>query len=98
MSKQFNEVKKSYFKRLAQYVPIVARVHGENHPEFYEVRKLFDEINLKTKEAGSKKPELSEELAKLRIVTSNYLVPEDVCESYEAVYNMLEEVDKAYQA
>ncbi|NJP41255.1 iron-sulfur cluster repair di-iron protein, ric [Oscillospiraceae bacterium HV4-5-C5C] len=92
----FNAAKKNYFKKLEQYVPIVAKVHGGNHPEFHEVRKLFDTIILKTKEAGSDKPELNEEFAKLREITDNYTVPGDVCESFEAVYSMLAEIDKAY--
>lgn len=92
----FNQVKENYFKRLVQYVPIVDRVHGAHHPEFHEVRSLFETINNKTKEAGSNRPELKEEFKRLREVTSNYKVPGDVCESYEAVYNMLEAVDKAY--
>jgi regulator of cell morphogenesis and NO signaling len=100
MAKQltFNQVKASYFKRLEQYVPIVARVHGENHPEFHEVHKVFDTIIMKTKEAGANKPELNDEFIKLREITSNYMVPNDVCETFEAVYNMLEEIDKAYHA
>ncbi|MFW0968444.1 MAG: iron-sulfur cluster repair di-iron protein, ric [Thermacetogeniaceae bacterium] len=98
MSKTFNEVKARHFKTLEQYVPIVARVHGDKHPEFHEVHKLFEAINKKTKEAGSEKPELNEEFAKLREVTNNYTVPAGVCESYEAVYKMLAELDKAYQA
>jgi regulator of cell morphogenesis and NO signaling len=93
----FKELK-THFKTLAQYVPIVARVHGPNHPEFYEVRKLFEIIYDKTKEAGSTKPVLNEEFTKLRKITNNYKVPSDVCESYAAVYKMLEEVDKAYFA
>ncbi|HOR85415.1 MAG TPA: iron-sulfur cluster repair di-iron protein, ric [Bacillota bacterium] len=94
----FNEIRERHFKTLEQYVPVVARVHGGNHPEFHEVRKLFDTINKKTKEAGSERPELNEEFAKLREITNNYTVPIDVCESYEAVYKMLAEADKAYQA
>jgi len=99
MSKQltFSEVIKNHFPILEQYLPIVERVHGGSHPEFYEVRKLFDEINKKVKNSGSEKPELSEEFAKLRAVTDNYTVPGDVCESYEAVYKMLAEADTAYQ-
>lgn len=95
-SATFNEAKKKYFQKLKQYVPIVARVHGDNHPEFHEVRKLFDNIIEKAKEAGSKKPVLNEEFAKLRELTANYTVPGDVCESYEAVYSMLAEIDRAY--
>ena len=100
MSKQlrFNQVKESHFKTLEQYVPIVARVHGGSHPEFHEVHKLFNQIIKKTKEAGADRPELNEEFTNLRKTTDNYTVPDDVCESYEAVYNLLAELDKAYQA
>jgi regulator of cell morphogenesis and NO signaling len=94
----YSEAKKKNFQTLKQYVPIVERVHGDNHPEFHVVRELFDAIMYKTKEAGSKKPELDEEFAKLREITNNYTVPGDVCESYEAVYNMLDELDNAYHA
>lgn len=92
----FNEVKKNLFPTLEKFVPIVARVHGKHHPEFHEVRKLFDTINEKIKEAGSERPELNEDFTKLREITDNYRVPGDVCESYEAVYNMLAEVEEAY--
>lgn len=100
MSKEltFQKVKKVHFKKLGLFVPIVARVHGEHHPEFHEVRKIYDAIVEKTKVAGSEKPSLNEEFAKLREITDNYTVPGDVCESYKAVYDMLAEVDQAYEA
>mgnify|MGYP000890673462 FL=1 len=94
----FNEVKERNLKILEQYVPVVARVHGGTHPEFHDVHRLFDQINAKIKEAGLEKPELDNEFKQLREVTGNYTVPDDVCESYEAVYNMLAELDKAYHA
>ncbi|NLO10043.1 MAG: iron-sulfur cluster repair di-iron protein, ric [Clostridiales bacterium] len=92
----FNKVNERNLKTLEQYVPIVDRVHGPNHPEFHDVRKVFEEINLKVKKAGADKPELDNEFKQLREITDNYSVPGDVCESYEAVYNMLSEIDKAY--
>ncbi|MDD2417532.1 MAG: iron-sulfur cluster repair di-iron protein, ric [Oscillospiraceae bacterium] len=95
-NKIFNDVKKTHLKTLGQYVPIVARVHGGNHPEFHEVAGLFDTISKKTKAASSKKPELAEDFSKLREITDNYTIPDDVCESYEAVYNMLAELDESY--
>ncbi|NLD49875.1 MAG: iron-sulfur cluster repair di-iron protein, ric [Clostridiaceae bacterium] len=94
----FTQAKEQHLKILSQYVPVVSRVHGGSHPEFYEVQKIFDAINGKIKEAGSIKPELNDEFTKLREITNNYTVPEDVCESYEAVYRMLAEIDKAYYA
>lgn len=93
----FNQVKNIHLKRLAQYVPIVARVHGEHHPEFYEVQKIYDELERKIIAAGKETPDLKEAFERLREVTDNYTVPKDVCESYEAVYTMLSELDKAYE-
>lgn len=92
----FNEAMKNLFPLLEKYVPIVERVHGKHHPEFFEVRKVFNSIIEKVK-VDSENPKLKEEFTKLREITGNYNVPGDVCETYEAVYNMLAEVDKAYQ-
>ena len=94
----YDEAKKKHFQTLKQYVPVVERVHGGNHPEFHSVRELFDAIMDKTKEAGLEKPELNQEFAKLREITNNYTVPGNVCETYAAVYNMLAELDNAYHA
>lgn len=57
-------------------------------------------INLqkKIKDTGGGKPDLVDEFAKLRKITDNYTIPDDVCESYEAVYNLLAELDKAYES
>ncbi|MDR7869374.1 MAG: iron-sulfur cluster repair di-iron protein, ric [Tissierellaceae bacterium] len=96
--KKFNEAVEQNLGRLEQYVPIVARVHGGSHPEFYDVKRVFDEIYVKVMKSGSDKPDLDSEFIELREITDNYTVPGDVCESYEAVYNMLKEIDKAYQA
>lgn len=93
---KFNQVKDKNIATLELYVPIVARVHGESHPEFHQVHRLFDEMNKKMKEAESKKPVLDSEFKELRKITDNYTVPTDTCESYEAVYNMLSELNEAY--
>jgi iron-sulfur cluster repair protein YtfE (RIC family) len=93
----FQEAWEHHVHTLELYVPIVARVHGSNHPEFHEVHRLFEAIKRKTEEAGTEKPDLDDEFAKLQEITNDYTVPADVCESYEAVYNMLAELDKAYR-
>jgi len=92
----FNEIKDSYIERLKMYVPIVARVHGEHHPEIYELRRIFEGLEKKIREAAQEIPDLQEDFSRLREITGGYRVPEDVCETYEAVYKMLEELDKAY--
>ena len=90
----FNEVKEKNIQILKQYVPIVARVHGANHEEFYEVQKVFEVILEKLK---NNKLDLNNEFSKLKEITNDYTVPKDVCESYEAVYNMLAELNNAYE-
>lgn len=93
----FNEVKERNLKQLEVFVPVVDRVHGAHHPEFHEVKSLFESISGKSGAVGADRPELGEEFARLRVITDNYSVPSDVCESYEAVYRMLAELDAAYQ-
>jgi iron-sulfur cluster repair protein YtfE (RIC family) len=87
----FNEARTKHLKTLEQYVPVVARVHGKSHPEFFDVEKQFDSMLKKINETGAAMPALSEEFEKLREITNNYSLPADVCESYEAVYKMLAE-------
>lgn len=94
----FNEAKERNLEKLELYVPVVARVHGESHPEFHDVRKVWDRITAKIKEVEVEKLDLNNEFKLLRKITENYAVPTDVCESYEAVYSMLAELDKAYNA
>ncbi len=94
--KKFNEVIEKNISKLELYVPVVERVHGGTHPEFYEVRKEFDKINQKIKDNLVDGENLVEEFKQLREITDNYTVPSDTCESYEAVYVMLSELDKAY--
>ncbi|MDD3998077.1 MAG: hypothetical protein PHH86_10255, partial [Sphaerochaetaceae bacterium] len=91
-----DQAKQQYLKTLKQYIPIVARVHGANHPELQKVRDIFDTIMQKDRDSGNKKPDLHEELLTLRETTHDYLIPQDACESFEAVYRMLAEIDEAY--
>lgn len=92
----FDQAKDRHLKTLQQYVPVVARVHGGNHPEFHDIRAVFDVIVEKIEQSETDNVQLDQEFSKLREISHDYLVPEDVCESYEAVYRMLEEIDEAY--
>jgi|SRR5690625_3376032 len=92
----FNKVVEESFETLDLYTTAITRAHGENHPEAFEVRELFEVMNEKIKEAGTSKPKLDAEFTQLRAITDNYTIPEDVCETYEGVYNMLSEANKAY--
>ena len=90
----FNEVYRKLQKTLKQYVPVVERVHGDHHPEFYKVRAIYNTIVEKIENKDFK---LNEEFNALNQVTSAYHVPDDVCETYEAVYLMLSELARVYK-
>jgi len=91
---KFKEILKNNLEILELYVPVVARVHGDAHPEFLEVRKHYESLRDKIEDPEA---DLSIEFEQMRDITAHYLVPPDVCESYEAVYKLLRELDKAYQ-
>lgn len=94
----FDQATEKHFKMLEMYVPVVARVHGPSHPEFHDVRAEYDSLVAKLNTSGAELPALDDEFGKIRQITNGYTIPEGVCESYEAVYNMLAEVDAAYHA
>jgi iron-sulfur cluster repair protein YtfE (RIC family) len=81
---------------LVQYVPVVDRVHGEHHPEFHEVRRLFEVIHQKTNSSFNELPDLRLEFSQLKEITQDYAIPSDVCETYEAVYDMLKQLESAF--
>ena len=94
----FNEFVKDNFERLDLFTTAITRAHGKNHPEAFEVRELFEKINAKLEGVDTNKPDLSEEFLQLNEVTNNFKVPKGVCETYEAVYQMLSEAELAYKA
>ena len=96
--KTFDELVKSDFEKLDLYTTAITSAHGKNHPEAFEVRKLFEKINEKVKDAGKNKPDLDAEFVQLREITDNYTIPEDVCEAYAGTFEMLSEADMDYQA
>lgn len=92
--KTFNDVYSTHKENLELYVPVVARVHGPSHPVFYDVQKNYDELI--TNIQNNKLEELKSIFENLRKITDNYIIPADTCETYEAVYKMLEALDVAY--
>ena len=89
----FNKELENKIETLKKFVPVVKKVHGKTHNEFYEVSNTFDKMILKL---NNKDFNLDNEFKELRKITSNYKVPSDTCETYYMVYKIFEELDKAY--
>jgi regulator of cell morphogenesis and NO signaling len=94
MKKEFLQLIEQNWNLLSQFVPIVTRVHGKEHPEFLEVKKEFDLMNEKINNKNYN--DLKVNFDNLKNITNNYLVPSDVCETYEACYKMLEKLNNNY--
>lgn len=90
---EFLQAKDTYLERLTMFVPIVDKVHGKHHPEFHDVRRVFETMKDKIEKEDFI---LDNEFKELKIITNNYEAPNDVCESYEAIYHMLENLNNAY--
>ncbi len=95
-SVNFKQVVNELFPVLAKYVPVVDRVHETHHPEFHTVKAVFEQIYKKVCNAKEGQADLEAEFIQLREVTFNYAIPGDVCETFAAVYQMLETTDQAY--
>ncbi len=93
MNKFMNVLQENRAK-LDQYVPIVARVHGPSHPVFYEVQS---EYNKMVDKFNDNNYDVKSELNALDKITEGFIIPSDTCETYEAVYNMLEELFNSYE-
>lgn len=92
---QFEDLYAKHKKNLELYVPVVARVHGPTHPVFYNVQTQYDLIAKKMN--ADQTSDLSAEFKALNSITDQFAIPSDTCETYEAVYHMLKELDAAYQ-
>lgn len=88
-------IQKKYLEleeELQMIVPIVARVHGDAHPEFHDVKRIYDEIHDNIDNASY---DFASSFKSLRDITNNYEIPNDVCQTYEKVYTSLKTLDEA---
>ncbi len=78
-------MKKEIIEELDKILPVVEKVHGNNHPELHEVVKLYKDI----KENNSEKS-----ITELKKVTNNFTIPKDVCPTFEKTYKLLNNLIK----
>ena len=85
MLKQFFEAND---EMLDLYTNAITKAHGKNHPEVFEVRKLYETIQHKIQ---GNNMDLSNEFSELRGVTNDFAIPDDVCETFTKTYQLLKQ-------
>ncbi|MDX8417116.1 iron-sulfur cluster repair di-iron protein, ric [Absicoccus intestinalis] len=73
------------------YTKAIAKVHGQHHPEVFQVRQVYEQIQKKIREGNL---DVKDEFKKLRDLTGNYAIPNDVCDAFRATYTLLATFDK----
>lgn len=76
--------------KAAELAPIIERVHGEHHPELTRVRELTEQLA-----AAGPGADVQAIFDELRVVTSDFAIPDDVCETFEATYEALQQVEQS---
>lgn len=76
------------------YTQAITKAHGAHHPEVFEVRKVYEDIQKKVK-AGQE--DLTADFSKLRSLTADYAIPAGACGAMTKTYQTLEEFDHLVQ-
>lgn len=84
------EFLKNHHDQLDTFTKAVEKVHGNHHPEVIEVRKIYQQIDQKLNDGIN---DLDAEFDSLRKVISNYEIPDDACEAFSTVYQVLHQAD-----
>lgn len=88
----YRKKNKDLFEKLDFYLPTVKKVHGKNHEEIFEVDKIYNSIKENLDNSNHEK--LEDDFINLRKITNDYTIPQDTCETYEAVYKILNKLDE----
>lgn len=91
MLKQFFEAND---EMLDLYTNAITKAHGNNHPEVFDVRKVYETIQHKIRDNNL---DLSNEFSELRALTKDYTIPDDACETFTKTYQLLKRFDELSQ-
>jgi iron-sulfur cluster repair protein YtfE (RIC family) len=73
------------------YTKAITKAHGQHHPEVFKVRAIYKDIQNKM---NHNQYDLTNEFSQLRIITNDYFIPNDVCGTFKATYEMLKAFDE----
>ncbi|MCZ8466532.1 iron-sulfur cluster repair di-iron protein, ric [Streptococcus uberis] len=74
--------------KLELYTKAITKAHGKNHPEVFEVSRLYETIKAKV----DKGDDFTAEIAQLKDITNDFAIPDDVCATFEETYKLLKKV------
>ncbi|MDO5375631.1 MAG: hypothetical protein Q4F01_05520 [Staphylococcus rostri] len=78
-------------KTLDLYTNAITKEHGQNHPEVFEVRKLYLAMQHKMDNGNW---EMQDELEQLAAITNNFAIPSDACETLTQTYQMFQKLNE----
>lgn len=85
--KEFNEVYQDNIQKLLEILPVLERVHGKEHPEIIEVKKLT--YSFIANVFNENRVAIFKEIYN---TTNGFEVPNGTCETYELSYKLLKEI------
>lgn len=91
MGTNFDSFKNEHFEKLDLYTTAIIRAHGENHPEFTDIRSSFEKI-----QTADAEQDLTDEFKNLQELTNDYQAPADTCETVVATFDLLKQADELY--
>lgn len=85
---------KEFFEKndeiLDLYTNAITKAHGKNHPEIFEIRRIYQAIQEKM---SQNQVDLVPEFRQIRLLTSDYAIPNEACPTLSKTYQLLEEFD-----
>ncbi|MEQ9764366.1 iron-sulfur cluster repair di-iron protein, ric [Streptococcus sp. ZJ151] len=85
---------KEHQEELDLYTNAITKAHGKHHPEVFEVKNLYHNIQQHVTNQQSYKAEFQE----LDRITHHFAIPDDVCPTFEKTYRLLEKAFQLAQA
>lgn len=69
------------------FTKAIAKAHGKNHPEVFEVQALYQDLQ----DHLAHEQEITSDLEKLNTITNHFAIPDDVCSTFKKTYQLLQE-------
>lgn len=87
---------KQYFlaedEKMDLYTTAITKAHGQSHPEVFEVRVLYQQLQAAFQKENDNFETLANIFEQLNLITNHYEIPKDSCPTLAATYQYLEKM------